>query len=181
MRIIMKKTIICRHHLRVLITWLLVFMALCGGNKGVMVGYAESSLSLTFDREFGIGLGDSIQGRFTIHGSGGTEIVRLQILFNGNIEANASGNTLHFSFSTDDYPLGEYNITLQGWDSSNQQTQISTVKKFISPWYNMLIILVVVGIIALRYGGKIRDWIQKKRNTNHPDPKPEITVKSDVL
>ena len=80
---------------------------------------AQGTLEFSMSRDFGTGLGTSIEGLFTIHGSGPAEVIGISILFN-DVEVHAvDSNTVDWQFNTNDYPSGETNITLYGWDADD--------------------------------------------------------------
>lgn len=121
---------------------------------------AQSNLTLSLTRNFGIGLGGIIQGTFTLHGSGPEAVQNLTVYFNGEQVHFATGNTIAWQFSTDDYPAGATNITLVGVDNAGETYVASTSVMFLSAAlgatiFGIVIILVVVLVIA-KYGPTIR-------------------------
>ena len=120
---------------------------------------AQDTLSFSLSRDFGTGLGSSIEGTFTLHGSGPLEIIGLIVFFNGVEVHSVTGNTISWQFQTGDYPSGETNITLYGWDDEGV-TYVATqhltfLSDNISNVITLGIIVLVIVLIIFRYVPKI--------------------------
>jgi hypothetical protein len=116
----------------------------------IPMGTAES-ITINLRRDFGTAFGNKIQGKFTLTGTGPDTIVQIAVYFNGNHIKNTTGKQIKFSFDTADYPNGEYNITVIGWDLENNTTQKSEIVEFLDPSINYWLI----GAILIILGGSI--------------------------
>jgi hypothetical protein len=121
---------------------------------------AQTTLSLSLDRNVGMALGSIIQGTFTLRGSGPDTIVRLAVFFNGDEVHSESGNSLVWQFDTASYASGSTNITLLGWDSQDDSFQTSLEVYFLGGVMSTIItggiIVLVVVIVVVRYLPRLR-------------------------
>ena len=116
---------------------------------------AHGTLEFSMSRDFGTGLGTSIEGLFTIHGSGPAEVIGISILFN-DVEVHAvDSNTVDWQFNTNDYPSGETNITLYGWDADDGTYIAMVTRNFLTAEASNLflfgILAVVVVVVVLSF------------------------------
>lgn len=120
----------------------------------------QGTLSLSVDRNIGIGFGNIIQGTFTIRGSGPAEVQNLTVFFNGEQVHFVTGNTIAWQFNTGDYAPGSTNITLFGIDNSGGTYSASRDVFILSEAIAIVIlggvmVLVVILVIA-KYGPMLR-------------------------
>lgn len=115
---------------------------------------ADSSLALQFRRTMGVGLGNYIEGRFTLSASGNESVRALHLFFNDQEVANATGNALTFVFDTKDYPTGETTIRVTALDANGHHDERAVTKTFLSPWVGYGIMaavgVLVVGVLVAR-------------------------------
>ena len=100
---------------------------------------AQETADIRLKRTFGMAFGDTIQGTFTIIGTGTDNIVNLTLQFDGAQVAFEDDNSLTYRFKTKDYPPGELNITLIGYDfvgSSYSSTETSEYNDTYFKHYN---------------------------------------------
>ena len=112
---------------------------------------ADGEVSFSMKRNFGIGIGSNIQGRFTIHCSSSDEIeiVEMRLFFNGTKVASTTESIFSFLFNTDDYPFGSTNITLIGYTSEGIQYQVSQIYNYLSPTSRNLVFISILVFIVL--------------------------------
>ncbi len=120
---------------------------------------AQDSLSFSLTRNFGIGIGNTLQGTFTLNGDGPEAIIGLIVYFNGVEVHSVTGNTISWQFNTGDYPSGDTNITLYGWDNDGisyiAMQNVSFLSDFAATGITIGIIALVVVLILFRYVPKI--------------------------
>ena len=130
----------------------------------------NGALTLDVRRTFGIGLGNNVQGTFTLYGSGSAEFEwdNLSITFNEAEVAFFEGDEITFQFKTKDYEPGEVNITLWGYQSNGTLSFTSRTLNILKRWATTLIliltVLLVVGAGTYKYGPRIRSYIKRKKN-----------------
>lgn len=138
--------------------FLLITVSLFAGMP--MQASGQESLSLSLTRNLGIGLGNIIQGTFTLHGNGPADVQNLTVYFNGEQVHFVTGNTISWQFHTGDYTAGSTNITLFGVDASGE-TYRATRDVFIlsevmgTAILGGVMILVIILVIA-KYGPMLR-------------------------
>jgi len=140
----------------------------------------EEILSLGIKKNFGTGIGDKIEGDFTISGSGPDNILNLTLFFNGTQVAFESDNQLTFRFDTKDYSLGLMNITLVGEDSEGMVYNKSIFKEFISPTIGNWIIAIAIGIVLISGGLKLASYMKNKRNEKQSATDKKNNIKIDI-
>lgn len=129
---------------------------------------AADTLAINLRRDFGTAFGNKIQGKFTLTGTGPNTIVFIAVYFNGIQVKNATGYHITFTFDTVDYPNGECNITLMGWDTENNAMQTSEIVEFldssINYWLIGTLIIILGGSIAFRIWRRKRNLSQKTQD-----------------
>ncbi len=119
----------------------------------------QDTLTLSLNRNVGLGLGSYISGTFTLHGTGPDTIQNLTVYFN-EVEVHfVTGNTISWQFNTGNYESGATNITLIGIDESGTPHFTSQMVVFIGDTLNTIIyigVFALVGVLCLaKYGPRI--------------------------
>ena len=116
---------------------------------------SEVSLQLNVRRDFGFGMGNLIQGRFTLQVTGPDDLVQVEFLLDEQVVGVDSEPPFRFSFSTSNYQLGDHRISAVGFTTTGGELR-SAVRtlKFISAdegWRTAMGIAVpfLVGTIVL--------------------------------
>ena len=78
----------------------------------------DDRLILNLRRNFGYSAGGRIQGRFTVSTDGPEDLERVQYLLDGEFFAESSEPPFKFSFSTNDYAIGEHTLSAVGTTTS---------------------------------------------------------------
>ncbi len=137
----------------------------------------NGDLSFSLSRDFGISFGNYRQGTFTLTGEGVESIVKLTVFFNDVNVYNVSGNSLSWTFNTDDYQDGETTILLKGWTIDNQEYQTSESVVFLSSvtgiQLTIIILVVVAFLIIIKYGRRIKRRIDTKKTLDFDSPSLE--------
>ncbi|MHA2153176.1 MAG: hypothetical protein ACXAAQ_14460 [Candidatus Thorarchaeota archaeon] len=126
---------------------------------------AQESLTMSINRNVGIGLGGLIQGTFTLHGSGPEIVQNLTVYFNGNQVHFVTGNTITWQFDTANYASGSTNITLFGVDDVGvtyvASQQVTIIGGVTSNLLTFGIIAFVVIVLLAKYGPLLMKKRQK--------------------
>ncbi|MFX1416697.1 MAG: hypothetical protein ACFFC0_07780 [Promethearchaeota archaeon] len=121
---------------------------------------AQNTLSLSLDRNIGIGLGGFIQGTFTLRGGGPAEVQNLTVYFSGEQVHFVTGNTVNWQFDTANYPSGATNITLFGLDDAGvtylADTQVFFIGGAMSTLITLGIFALVAVLIVVKYGPMLK-------------------------
>lgn len=91
----------------------------------VQVGYAqeeEPELRLRMRRDFGYGgMGNDIEGLFTIIADGPANLARVTFLIDGEVMADVTAPPFNHQFRTGEYPTGLYVITAVGYTDDGRE------------------------------------------------------------
>jgi len=127
---------------------------------------AQNTLSLSLDRNIGIGIGGFIQGTFTLRGGGPAEVQNLTVYFNGEQVHFVTGNTINWQFDKANYPSGNTNITLLGLDDAGgtylADAQVFFIGGLMSTLITVGIIALVAVLIVVRYGPMLKGRERKR-------------------
>jgi hypothetical protein len=126
---------------------------------------AQEPLTMSINRNVGIGIGGLIQGTFTLHGSGPAAVQNLTVYFNGDQVHFVTGNTITWQFDTANYASGSTNITLFGVDDTGvtyvASQQVTIIGGIVSTLLTFGIIAFVVIILVAKYGPMLMRKRQK--------------------
>lgn len=86
-----------------------------------------------------MGDGRRIRGDWTISGSGPEGTNKVSILFNETEVYSTQSREFSFRFNTDDYWIGEVNITIRAYISDSEFVSRSVVKEFIDDSFDNMI------------------------------------------
>lgn len=134
------------------------------------ISRAQETVDIRLKRTFGMAFGDTIQGTFTVVGTGSSNIVNLTLKFDSTQVAFEDDNSLSYRFKTKDYPPEELNITLIGYDSGGNPYSSTKLVNIMSPTLSIIIttsiILLVVVAVSIKYGPRVVNYFKTKRNNN---------------
>ena len=141
----------------------------------------EEILTLRVSKNVGTGgIGNKIEGDFTITGTGPEYILNLTLIFNGTQVFFESDNELKFRFNTKDYPIGLMNITLVGKDNEGTTYTKTIFKDFISPEVGNWIMIISIGIVLISLGIKLVSYLKEKRNEKQGVTEKKNQIKIDI-
>ncbi|MHA1112475.1 MAG: hypothetical protein ACTSRE_15375 [Promethearchaeota archaeon] len=137
------------------------------------ISSAQETVDIRLKRTFGMAFGDTIQGTFTVIGTGSDNIFNLSLYFDGVEVAFADSNSLTHRFKTKNYDPGELNITIFGSDSGGNPYSSTKLVNIMTPTLSIIItaaiILLVVGAASVKYGPRIVHYFRTKKNNNRKD------------
>ncbi|MHA1522252.1 MAG: hypothetical protein ACTSRK_18925 [Promethearchaeota archaeon] len=159
---------------------LLIAVAIISVQLTPINGENSDKLSLSIRKNMGTGIGDKIEGDFTIVGSGDEDIVSLELIFNGTQVANSTTNSLNFRFNTNDYEIGEMNITLRGFDGSGDVFQYTTFKEFLDPTIGNYILIGVAILIVISVGASLYKYTKDRKATQKSPEEIKKGIRIDI-
>ncbi|MHA1577088.1 MAG: hypothetical protein ACTSU3_06980 [Candidatus Thorarchaeota archaeon] len=127
---------------------------------------AQETLTMTFSRNFGTALGDSMSGLFTLHCTGPEEITNLTVYFNSVEVHFVTGNTIAWQFHTSDYTEGATNITLMGIDDLGGTYLANRQVTFFAEEATNLITYGVIILVAVVVIARLVPLLRKKQRPN---------------
>jgi DNA-directed RNA polymerase subunit RPC12/RpoP len=81
----------------------------------------ETTLTLTMRRDFGFGMGSSIQGTFSLHASGPDDLQRVLFYMDEQILAEVTAPPFRHQFNTDNYPPGVHTYRAVGFTAAGEE------------------------------------------------------------
>ncbi len=135
----------------------------------------EQELTLSLSRDFGYGgMGNDIQGLFSMHAKGPDSLVRVEFFIDGELMAEDAESPFAFQFSTDNYPLGLHTLTAIGYTTDGQELPSREITvEFVSAdegWQAagkiLVPVLILVGISTI--GAFVLPFISGKKRGSTP-------------
>lgn len=116
--------------------------------------WAHPTVGLSINKIEGYNLGSDINGQFTVDAKVSSDVVRVEFYLNGTLQQTDTSSPFSWTFNTNNYPLGQANITAVAYDSTGQQATAVLSQNFVKTptWSIILPILVavfsVIGVIS---------------------------------
>ena len=148
-------------------SWALIFVILLSifGGLGTAVAQEENQLTLSLSRDFGTGLGNNIQGRFSFRAEGPDNLTRVSFYIDEQLVGEDSTAPFRLQFETGSYPVGIHTLYAVGLTDDGQELQSNNItRNFISSSSaNRTVLLIVVPILVLSIGGSLlAAWITNR-------------------
>lgn len=147
--------------------WLIFLLVLLSFVMGVGTAVAQSdeALTLRLNRDFGTGLGTSVQGTFSFRVTGPDDLATVSFYIDEQLVGQDSEAPFRLQFKTDNYPLGVHTLYATGVTQNGRElTSNSISRNFISSSSaNRTTLYIVIPIIALSVGGILLSaWIANR-------------------
>jgi hypothetical protein len=139
---------------------------------GLMVAQAAPTISLSFYKNNGYGLGNDIGGQFTANAAVSQDVVRVEFYLDGQLVQNDTDKPFSWAFNTGDYSLGEHTIEVVAYDGANQTATVSATRNFTSYSSDSVLIIIVAVVIVVVVVGlavavyRIRKYNRQKNKSN---------------
>ena len=155
-------------------SWALIFVILLSifGGLGTAVAQEENQLTLRLSRDFGTGLGNNIQGRFSFRAEGPDNLTRVSFYIDEQLVGEDSTAPFRLQFETGSYPVGIHILYAVGLTDDGQELQSNNItRNFISSSSaNRTVLLIVVPILILSIGGSLlAAWITNRGRKGSTD------------
>ena len=119
----------------------------------------EEELDISIRRDWGFGMGGTIQGRFTLRVDGPEDLVEVYYFLDGELMSAVTEDPFKLQFHTDDYPAGVHQIYAIGISSGGNEAQSQSltlqflsgedaggsITRFIVP---LVIVIVAIAILS---------------------------------
>ena len=140
----------------------------------VAIVAAKPSLSLSFYKNNGYGMGNDINGLFTVNTQVSADVEYVEFYLDGQLQLNDTAAPFSWPFDTNNYTLGLHTIKVVAYDSPGEQTTAERQPNFVEfpiMFVVGIISLVVVGAVVSTVVAMIRAQKQKKNraDTRKPD------------
>ena len=119
----------------------------------------QETLTLSVNRNIGIGFFNYISGSFTLHGSGPDTIQNLTVYFN-DVEVHfETGNTVSWQFNTADYEGGSTSITLIGIDNTggihSASQHVVIINEALTGMVTIVVAILIIVLLLAKYGPRL--------------------------
>jgi hypothetical protein len=125
----------------------------------VSAAFAQGgSLTLSLSRDFGYGgFNDDIQGTFSLHASGPSNLVRVEFFIDDTKIGEVAKTPFSLQFVTDNYPLGAHSLYAIGYTSDGKELPSPKINRvFVSPSAGTGAALqIVIPILVLVFGAML--------------------------
>jgi DNA-directed RNA polymerase subunit RPC12/RpoP len=114
----------------------------------------EPALTLTMRRDFGFGMGSSIQGTFSLHASGPDDLQRVVFYMDDQILAEVNAPPFRHQFNTDNYPPGVHTYRADGFTASGAELTSNGITRNVitARESNQTMVWTIVPILLLSLG-----------------------------
>jgi hypothetical protein len=129
-----------------------------------MVAQANPTLSLTFYKDNGYGMGNDINGFFTANAAVSSDVVRVEFYLDGQLVQNDTSSPFSWSFNTGNYTLGSHTIEAVAFDSANQTATASVTRNFVGFPVGFVVAIIAVIVVALVASLVVAIYKIKKHN-----------------
>ena len=108
-------------------------------------------LKLTMSRDWGYGgFNNDIQGLFSMRVTGPADLARVDYFIDTTKIGEVTQSPFNLQFNTDDYPLGNHQLSAVGYSTSGQEYHSNVItSNFVPAQSSMKVILPVLGVVVL--------------------------------
>ncbi len=105
---------------------------------------AVPTISLSWYKNNGYGLGNDIGGQWTITAVASSDVTNVEFYLNGNLQQNDTSTPFAWAFNTADYSLGTHTIKAVAYNIEGQTAMTEAERNFVE--YSMNILWVIIGV-----------------------------------
>lgn len=130
---------------------------------------AQPIISLSINKIIGYQLGSDINGQFTVSAKVSSDVVRVEFCLNDTLHSTDTDAPFSWTFDTNSYALGNYNITAVAYDQSGQQATAFLNQNFVDSTSGNIILIgvIIFSIVAVT----LLVWLQSRNNNYVKCPK----------
>jgi hypothetical protein len=107
---------------------------------------AAPSLSLSFYKDNGYGLGDDMQGQWTINTAVSSDVVRVEFYLDNQLQKNATAAPFNWSFNTANYTEAQHTFRVVAYDSAGATAETEKQSNFVG--FPVGFVAAIIGIIV---------------------------------
>ena len=124
---------------------------------------AAPTISLSWYKNNGYGLGNDIGGQWTITAVTSSDVTRVEFYLDSQLQQNDTLTPFSWAFNTADYSLGSHNIKTVAYTSDGQTMTAQAERNFVEYSTNLLWIItgVIVAVVAISIVVALY-WVRKK-------------------
>jgi hypothetical protein len=110
---------------------------------------ATPSLSLSWYKDNGYGMGNDIGGYFTVNTNVSPDVVYVEFYIDNELQLNDTDTPFSWSFNTGNYTLGTHAIKAIAYDAMGITATAVAERNFVEYSTNFLIIIIVIVVMVL--------------------------------
>jgi len=112
---------------------------------------AKPSLSLSFYKNDGYGMGNDMNGKWTINTAVSQNASYVEFYLDNNLEQNITSASFNWHFDTANYTEGRHTIKVIAYDFSGESTTVTIERNFVGFPINFIlgIIAIIVAVTVL--------------------------------
>lgn len=124
---------------------------------------ANPTVSLSWYKNNGYGLGNDIGGQWTITAEVSSDVTHVEFFLDNQLQQNATSAPFKWSFNTADYSNGTHTIKAIAYNAEGQSATVQAERNFVEYSTNILVVIfgVVVVVIAVSLVAALT-WVRKK-------------------
>jgi hypothetical protein len=107
---------------------------------------AAPSLALSFYKNNGYGMGNDMNGVWTVNTDVSSDIAYVEFFLDGQLQRNASAAPFNWQFDTDNYTLGIHTIRVVAHDSAGETAVAERQPNFVG--FPLNYVATIIGIIV---------------------------------
>ena len=132
----------------------------------------DAALQLGLRRDFGTGIGASIQGTFSLRAEGPADLERVVFYLDDQPMAEVTAPPFRYQFHTDAYPPGLHTFSAVGHTAVGQEIASNTITRnfLTSGEATKIMVWIIAPVLALvLVGGLITGWLARRRHAANPE------------
>lgn len=118
-----------------------------------LVAEAKPSLSLSLYKNNGYGLGNDMNGQWTLNAAVSPDVVRVEFYIDGQLQLNDTTAPFSWEFNTGNYSEGQHYIKAVAFDAADETTIVQIDRNFVGfPTtfvFSIIAVIVAVAIVVL--------------------------------
>ncbi len=107
---------------------------------------AVPALRLDFYKDNGYGMGDDIQGQWTINAIVSPDVTRVEFYLDNQLQENATAAPFSWSFNTGNYTEGKHTFKVLAYDSTGAVTEVEKQNNFVG--FPVSFVVGIIGVIV---------------------------------
>lgn len=124
---------------------------------------ANPSVSLSWYKDNGYGLGNDIGGQWTITPAVSSDVTRVEFYLDNQLQQNATSAPFQWSFNTADYSTGTHTIKAVAYNAQGQTATAQADRNFVEYSMDLIWIILVVVIVVIAVSLVLSlYWVRKK-------------------
>lgn len=140
-----------------LLVYFLVF------SYGLRVVVAKPSLSVSFYKNNGYGVGNDINGLFTAETEVSADVTRVEFYLDDVLQANVTTSPFSWPFDTNNYTLGLHTFKVVAYNADGEEASVEIQRNFVE-FPTLFVVGIIVVIVVTTIGSLVAGiFISRKR------------------